>query len=124
MSFKDNSYLELERPFCSAQQNNSRRNDYEHFCKIILNLNQFFRRRCGLKIFLIYSSGGHFVPQSKPICAITKMFLIMPSTKIEFFVEGIMRNIFVIFFMNLGLVVQEKMSFKDISYPQLTFLSF
>ena len=28
------------------------------------------------------------------------------------------------FFMNLGLVVQEKMSFKDISYLQLTFLSF
>ena len=33
----------------------------EHLCKIILNLDQWFRR-CHLKIFLIYSSGDHFVP--------------------------------------------------------------
>ena len=29
----------------------------KHLCEIILNLDQWFRRRCRLKIFLIYSSG-------------------------------------------------------------------
>ena len=42
----------------------------EHFCEIILNLDQWFRRRCHLKIFLIYSSGDPFVQQSRTICAI------------------------------------------------------
>ena len=45
----------------------------------IFNLDQ--RVRCTLKIFLIYSSGGHFVQLSRTICAIL--------------VEGIMRNTFV-----------------------------
>ena len=46
--------------------------------EIILNLDQWFSRRCRLKIFLIWSSGGLFVTWSKVICAIL--------------VEGIMRN--------------------------------
>ena len=33
----------------------------EHLCEIILNLDQRFRKRCHLTIFLIYSSGGHLV---------------------------------------------------------------
>ena len=41
----------------------------EQFCKIILNLDQWFRRKCLLKIFLIWSSGGPFVQQSRTICA-------------------------------------------------------
>ena len=49
----------------------------EHFCEIILNLDKWFRR-C-LKIFLIYSSGGHFFQQSRMVGAIL--------------VEGIMRII-------------------------------
>ena len=49
----------------------------EHFCEIILNLYQWFRR-CLFKIFLIWSSGGPFVQWSRSICAIL--------------VEGIMRN--------------------------------
>ena len=32
----------------------------KHFSKIILNLNQWFRRRSHLNIFRIYSSGGLF----------------------------------------------------------------
>ena len=48
------------------------------FCEIILNLDQWFRRRCYLKVFLIWSSGSPFVNQSKTICAILE--------------EGIMRN--------------------------------
>ena len=56
MSFKDISDLELWRPFCSAEQSNLcsfGRGYYEQqFSEIMLNLNQWFRRRCLLKIFL------------------------------------------------------------------------
>ena len=49
-------YLELWQPFCSAEQNhlcNFRRGYYEEqFCEIILNLGQWFRKRCCLKDFL------------------------------------------------------------------------
>ena len=80
--FKDISYLELWQPFCSAEQNHlcNFGSGYheEQFCEIILNLDQWFRRRCILKIFLIWSSGGHVVQPSGTICAIL--------------VEGIMRN--------------------------------
>ena len=41
----------------------------KHFCEIILNLDQQFMR-CHLKIFLIYSSGGHFIWWSGTVCAI------------------------------------------------------
>ena len=51
--------------------------DEEQFSEIILNLDKRFRRCC-LKIFLIWSSGGPFVQGSVTICAIM--------------VEGIMRN--------------------------------
>ena len=55
MSFKDISYLELWRPFCSAEQShlcNFGRGHYEEqFCEIIFNLGQWFRRRCHLKDF-------------------------------------------------------------------------
>ena len=57
----------------------------EYICEIILNLEQWFRRRRHLKIF-IYSSGGPFVRQSQTICAIL--------------VEDIMRNIYVKLFLN------------------------
>ena len=50
----------------------------EQISEIILNLDQWVRRRCRLKIFLIWSSGSHFVQWSKNICAIL--------------VKGIMRN--------------------------------
>ena len=67
---------------CSAEQNHlsnlGRRHQEEQFLEIILNLDQGFKRRCHLKIFLIWSSGGPFVQRSGTICAIL--------------VEGIMRN--------------------------------
>ena len=50
----------------------------EHFCEMILNLDQWLRRRCRVKTFLIYSSSGLFVRWSGTICAML--------------VEGIMRN--------------------------------
>ena len=101
MSFKGISYLELWRPFCSAEQNHlckfGRRHHEEQFCVIILNLDQCFMRRGRLKIFLIRSSGGPFVQQSKIL------------------VKGIMRNNSVNYF-KFEPVVQEGMSLKDISY--------
>ena len=42
----------------------------EHFCEIIFKLGHWLRRRCHLKVFLIFSSGGHFVQQSGTIIAI------------------------------------------------------
>ena len=82
MSFKDISYLELWQPFCSVELNHlcnfGRRHYEEQFCKIILYSDQWFRRSCCLKIFLIWSSVGPFVQQSRSVCAIL--------------VEGIIRN--------------------------------
>ena len=82
MSFKDISYLELWQSLCSVDKNhlcNFDKGHYEEqFCEIILNLDQWFRRRCLLKIFCIWSSGGPFVQRSRTVCAIL--------------VEGIKRN--------------------------------
>ena len=72
MSFKDIYYLELWQPFCSAELNhlcNFGKGCYEgQFCKIILNLGQWFRK-CGLKDFLsgalvalLFSGAEPFVP--------------------------------------------------------------
>ena len=51
------SYLELWRPFCSAEQNHlcnfGRGHHEEQFCEVILNLDQWFKSRCRLKTFLI-----------------------------------------------------------------------
>ena len=56
MPLKDISYLELWWSLCSAEQNHlcsfGPGRYEEHFCEIILNLDQLFRRCC-LKIFLI-----------------------------------------------------------------------
>ena len=50
MLFKGISYLELWWPFCSAEQNHLcslGRGYYEQqFCEIILNLDQWFSRKC------------------------------------------------------------------------------
>ena len=74
ISLKDISYLELWWPFCSTKQNRlfnfGRGRHEEHFCINILNLDQWFRRRCHLNIFLIYSCGCPIVQQSKNICVI------------------------------------------------------
>ena len=64
MSLKDISYLELWQPLRSVEWNNlcnfGRRHHEEQFCGIILNLEQWFRRRCRFKIFLSWSSSGLF----------------------------------------------------------------
>ena len=82
MSFKEISYLELWQPLCSVDWNhvcNSLRRHHEkQSCEIILICDHWFKRKCCLKEFLIWSSGIPFDQQSVAICAIL--------------VEGIMRN--------------------------------
>ena len=74
MSFKDISYLELWHSLFSVDWNHlciiGRRHSEEQPCEIILNLDQWFRRKCCLKVFLIWSSGGPFVQRRVTICAI------------------------------------------------------
>ena len=61
----------LLRPFCSAEQNHlyifGKGSCEEHFCEIILDLDQWFCKRDRKNIFLIYSSGGPSVRCSKTI---------------------------------------------------------
>ena len=56
MSFKENSILEIWQPVCSAEWNHlcnfGRVYQEEQIIEIILNLGQWFRRRCHLKDFL------------------------------------------------------------------------
>ena len=74
MSFKDIFYLELWCPLCSAEQyhlrNFGRMHHEEKICEIILNLDQWFRRKCRLKIFLIWSSGIPYAQRIGTICVI------------------------------------------------------
>ena len=83
MSFKDIFYLELRQPLCSKDLNHlcngGRRYHEKQFFDIILNLDQWFRRKCHLKVFLIWSSGSPFVRWSVTIF-------------VQFNVEGIMTN--------------------------------
>ena len=71
MLVKNNSLLELWRPFCLAEQIHLSNFGSEHhedqFCEIILNLDQWFRSCC-LKNFLsralaalMLSGGEHFM---------------------------------------------------------------
>ena len=57
MYFKYTSYPEFWWPFCSVEWNHLcnlwRRHNEEQFCKIIMNLDQLFMRRCRLKTILI-----------------------------------------------------------------------
>ena len=62
-----------------------------------MNLDQWLRRKCCLRIFHILSSGSPFVQWSVNFCAIS--------------VEGIKRNNSENYF-EFGSVVQEQMSFK------------
>ena len=85
MSFVDISYLKLLRPLCLIM--------LEEIIRIIsmklfFNLDQFFRRRCGLKIFLIYSSGILFFDRAKPF--------------VHFFGRGNYKEHFYEFILNLA----------------------
>ena len=74
MPFEDISNLELWLPFCSTERNHfsifGRRYQEEQFCKIILNLDKWFRRRWCLKISLIWSSRGLLFSGAESLCNI------------------------------------------------------
>ena len=57
----------------------------EQFYEIILNLDEWFKRRCLLKIFLIWSSEGPFVQQSRTICAILVEGIFMRNNSVNLF---------------------------------------
>ena len=100
MNFKGVSYLELWQRLCSVDRNflcNFGRRYHEEQFSEIMNLDQWFKRKCRLKAFLIWSSDSPFVQRSVNIRAIL--------------VEGIMRNNFVKLF-EFGRVIQEEMLFK------------
>ena len=79
MPIKGVSYLELWKPFCSAERNhlcNFGREYYEKlFCEIIFNLSQWFRR-CLFNGFLIWNSGCPPVRWSGTIYASLKESII------------------------------------------------
>ena len=88
MSFKDIPYLELWQPFYSVDWNHlcnfERRHHEEQSCEINLNSDQWFRRKCRLKVFLIWSSSSPFVQQSVTICEIL-VDCIMRNTSVKLF---------------------------------------
>ena len=102
MPFKDSSYLELWHPFCSPEQNHlcnfGRGYQEEWLGEIILNLDQWLRRRCLLKIFLIWSSGGP--------CSRAEPFM-------QFW-ERVLWGTILWNYFEFGLVVHEEMPFKNI----------
>ena len=110
MSFEDISFLELWQPFCSVEQihlcNFGKGYYEEQFCEIILNLDQWFRRRCLLKIVLIWSFGGPFVQQSGTSSG--------ERNHLCNFGRGYQEE----HYFEFGRVVQE-MLFKHISYEEL-----
>ena len=70
MSFKDISYVELWWPFCLAEQNHlcnyGRRYQEKQFCEIILNLDQWFRRKCHFKDVLSRALAALLLSGAKP----------------------------------------------------------
>ena len=70
MPFKGIAYLELSQPFCSAERNHlcnfGRGFQEEQFCEIILNLGQWFRRRCCLKDFLFGALAALLLSGAEP----------------------------------------------------------
>ena len=82
MSFKGIFYLELRQFICSVDWNHlcnfGRRHHEEQSCEINLSLDQWLRRKCRLKVFIIWSFCSPFVQRSFTIC--------------EILVEGIIRK--------------------------------
>ena len=115
MSFKDISYLELWQHLCSVDWihlcNIGRRHHEERTCVINLDLDHWFRRKCCLNVFLIWSFGSPLVQRSLTICAIL--------------VEGIERNDSVKFiYFNMGQWFRRRRLLKDFLSGALATLLF
>ena len=82
-------------PFFSGVEphlcNSGRVHNEEQFCEIILNLDQWIRRRCRLKTFIIKSTGGIFARRSGTICAIL-VECIMRNNSVKLFRIWISRS--------------------------------
>ena len=76
-AFNDISYLELWQPCCSAECNLlcnfGRGFNEEQFYEIILNLGQWFRRRCCLKDFLSGALAANLFGVAEPFMPICKI---------------------------------------------------
>ena len=99
------SYLDIWQPFCLAECNHlckfGRGYYEEQFNEIIWNLGQWFRSRCCLKYFLSQALVALLFGRAEPFMHILKRASWAT---------------FILSFMKFGPVVQEEMSFKDISY--------
>ena len=87
--------------------NIGRRHHESQSCEIILNLDQWFGRKCHLKVFLIWSSGRHFVQRN--VINLTSL------------VEGIQRDnsvkLFKIWVIDSGAEVVLKISYLELWSP-------
>ena len=102
MSFEDTSYLELWQPLCSVDWkhlcNFGGRHHEEQYCTIILNLDQRVQQEMRLKAFF-------YLELWLPSCSVELNHL-------RYHGENPC-------YMKFGPVVQEEMSFKDISFLEL-----
>ena len=107
MPFKGISYLDIWKPFGSAECNylcNFGRGYYkEQFCEINLNLGKW-SRRCCLKIYFLELKRPSFIVEWNHLCNFERAHHGEHSCAVIRKFES---------------VVQEKMSFKDISYLEL-----
>ena len=89
--------------------NFGRKHHEEQSCEIILNLDQWFRRKCSLKVILIWSSGSPFVRQSNHLCN---------------FCSGYYEEQYCEIILNLGQWFRRRCCFKDFLYGALAALLF
>ena len=71
-----------------------------------MNLDQWFRR-CHLKIFLFFSSGGHFIQQIRTVCAILVLEGIVRNISLKLFciwTRGSGDDVFLRYFLSTALV--------------------
>ena len=95
--FIDMYYLELWKPLCLTDRNhlcNCNRYHEEQLCKIIWNMDQWFRRKCRLKVCLW-----------QPFCSMERNYLCI-------FGRGYYERRYCEIILNFGSVVQEEMSSK------------
>ena len=108
MVFKDISYLELWRPFCSGELNHlcyfGRRHYKEQFFEIILNLDQWFWRCCYLELW-------------RPFCSAERNHLCK-------FGKGIPEEQFCEIILNLDLWYKRRCCLKDFLSRALAALVF
>ena len=114
MPFKDISYLELWQRFCSAERKDlcyfGRGYYEEHFCEIILNLDQWLWRKCHLKDI-------SYLEVWQPFCSAEQNLLCN-------FGRGCYEEQFFLNYFEFGPVAQERCCLKDFLSGALASLLF